>query len=567
MFKSFRFQVALLFGTVAMVLVLAMSVMIDKLLTEHVAEDQGEALQALAQSTGAMLGDGLHERLREIDLLSRSPDLANSIDKARIDAVLDRVQRTRPQYSWIGLASPSGTVLSATGQMLIGKDVRTRPWFGQAQQGPFLGDVHEAKLLATLLPPSQTGEPLRFVDFAAPVKDQQGHLIGVLSAHANWDWVREVIDTLRSRRAKDKGVLIFILNKDGKVIHRPLGQDGLIEPQAGTPLPGDYGVMRWSDGVRYLTATAHPTHADPRIQLGWTIVVRQPETLALHAVSAVRRAMLPMSATAALLAMLLSWSMATRLSTPLKRIAQAARRIEQGELDAHLPQSEGSSELRDLSDSLRGMTESLQQHQRELEERVRERTAELQRANADLEILARKDGLTGLFNRRAAEDRMQEEASRHRRNEKPLCLVMADIDHFKHINDEFGHAAGDEALRAVAHYLDRHCRGTDFIARFGGEEFLLLLPETPLPGALQLTDKLRAGIAEMSVPGVGRVTISMGVAQSTQANRIPMADLLKAADEALYNAKAAGRNRVMAFDAAPEAEAALAAPVAANQSA
>jgi diguanylate cyclase len=548
MFKSFRLQVALLFGIVAMVLVLAMSVMIDKLIVEHVAEDQGEALQALAHSTGALLGDGLHERLREIDLLSRSPDVTNNgTDKARIDAVLDRVQRSRPQYSWIGLAVPGGSVMSATGNLLIGKDVHTRPWFEHAQQAPYLGDVHEAKLLAKLLPPSQTGEPLRFVDFAAPVKDPQGALIGVLGAHANWDWVREVVDTLRSRRAKDKGVLVFILNKEGKIIHRPLGQEGQTEPAHGRPLPPDHGIVAWSDGVRYLTATAHVDHPDPRIQLGWTIVVRQPEALAMHAATIVRHTMWIMSATAAVLAMLLSWAMASRLSTPLQRIAQAARRIQQGDFDAHLPQAEGSSELRNLSDSLRGMTDSLQQHQRELEERVRERTAELQRANAELEILARKDGLTGLFNRRAAEDRMQEEASRHRRNEKPMCLVMADIDYFKRINDEFGHAAGDEALKAVAHYLDRHCRGTDFIARFGGEEFLLLLPETPLEGALQLTDKLRAGIAEMNVPGVGRVTISMGVAQSTQAHRVLMPELLKAADEALYSAKAAGRNRVEAF--------------------
>ena len=554
MIRSFRVQLALLFGAVAIVLVLLMSMMIDRLITKHVAQDQGEALQALAHSTGAMLGDGLHERLREIDLLSRSPDVANnSAGKLSIDAVLDRVQRTRPQYSWIGLASPGGTVLSATGQMLLGKDVTQRPWFQHAQQAPYLGDVHEAKLLAKILPPSQTGEPLRFVDFAAPVKDKRGQLIGVLGAHANWDWVREVVDTLRSKRARDKGVLLFIINQEGKIIHRPLGPEGLIEPVRGQPLPVDHGIITWSDGTRYLTATSQVDNADPRVQLGWTIVVRQPETLALQAATVVRQSMLLMGAVAAVLAMLLSWSVAGRLSKPLQRISQAAKRIEEGELDAQLPEAEGSSELRKLSDSLRRMTNSLQRQQQELqtanttlEERVRERTDELQRANAELVILARRDGLTGLFNRRAAEDRMQEEQARHRRNQKAVSLVMVDIDHFKRINDKFGHAAGDDALRCVAHHLDRHSRGTDFIARFGGEEFLLLLPETPLEGAMQVAEKLRQGIADMQVPGVGQVTISMGVAQSTQAHRLDMPDLLKAADEALYEAKASGRNRVLA---------------------
>jgi diguanylate cyclase len=553
MFTSFRVQLTLLFGAVAMTLVLLMSMMIDRLITTHVMEDQGDALQALAHSTSAMLGDGLHERLREIDLLSRSPDVANNSEgKISIDTVLERVQRARPQYSWIGLASPAGTVLSATGQMLIGKDVTSRPWFQHAMQGPYLGDVHEAKLLAKILPPSQSGEPLRFVDFAAPVKDKNGQLIGVLGAHANWEWVRDVVNTLRSTRAKDKGVLVYIINKNGETIHRPLGTEGLVDPAKMQTLPTDHDVLVWPDGIRYLTATAPLHSADPRVQLGWKIVVRQPEALALHAATAARHSMQIMGLVAAALAMLLSWMMANRFSEPLQRISQAAKRIEQGDWNAHLPASTGSSELRNLSDSLRGMTDSLQRHQHDLEvanatleERVKERTDELQRANAELVILARKDGLTGLFNRRAAEDRMQEEAARHRRNQQPVSLVMIDIDHFKRINDRFGHAAGDDALKCVAQYLDRHCRGTDFIARFGGEEFLLLLPETPLEGAMQVADKLRIGIAQTHVPGVGQVTISMGVAQSTPAQSLTMPDLLKAADEALYNAKAAGRNRVV----------------------
>lgn len=555
MLRSFRIQVALLFGAIAMVLVLVLTTMTNKLLVTQVTQDQGEALQALARSTSAMLAEGLHERLREIDLLAASPDITQGgTSPDRIGQVLDRVQRTRPQYSWIGLASVDGIVRVATQSMLIGKDVHERPWFQHAQQSAFVGDVHDAKLLAKMLPPSETGEPQRFVDFAAPVKAPDGKVTGILGAHANWDWVRSVVQTLRSDRVRNKGVLIFVLDAHGKVIHKPLGPEGQIAPLPESPLPADHGIVPWSDGAHYLTATARLNHSDTRTQLGWTIVVRQPEALALRAAFEVRKTMLLIGGVATLLAMSLAWYAAKRLSTPLQRISQAAKRIEAGELNAHLPDADGSSELHDLSDSLRGMTDSLLHHQHALEEanttleeRVRERTDELQRANAELVILARKDALTGLFNRRAAEDRMQEESVRNRRNKRVTSLVMVDIDYFKRVNDEFGHAAGDEALKSVAHCLGRHCRGSDFIARFGGEEFLILLSETPLAGAMHVAEKLRQSVSALQVPGVGQVTISMGVAQSNEDGSGPLQDVLKAADEALYSAKERGRNRVVAY--------------------
>lgn len=552
---GFRTQLALLLGTVVATLVVTILLTTNVLISRKVATDQGEALQALAQSTSAMLSEGLHERMREIELLASSPDVRDHIaDAARITGILNRVQQSHPQYSWLGFATSDGVVRMSAQDILVGKDVGSRPWYQQGQRRAYVGDIHEAKLLAKILGPAANGEPLRFVDFASPVIGPKGQVIGVLGAHENWDWVRGVIATLRSTRAQDKGIEVFVLDHSGNIIQRPDGASGRIEPLDHKLLPLDHGFVNWSDTQPYMTATAPLVHADSRVLLGWTVVVRQPKDMAMHAATTSRHTILVVGLSATALAMLLAWWVAGYLSRPLQRISQAAKQIEAGELSVHLPALASSRELQDVTTSLRSMTDALlhQQHALEeanatLEARVDERTIELQRANDELVMLARKDALTGLFNRRAAEDRMHEESARHRRSGNCLGLLMIDIDFFKRINDQFGHAAGDEALKHVSHCLSLHCRGTDFIARIGGEEFLVLLPETRLPGAMQLADKLRSAVEQLDVPSVGRVSISVGVAEFGR-GPLTIEQTLAHADKALYEAKEAGRNRVVAHD-------------------
>ena len=167
-----------------------------------------------------------------------------------------------------------------------------------------------------------------------------------------------------------------------------------------------------------------------------------------------------------------------------------------------------------------------------------------QRRLALAEQCATTDALTGLPNRRHADEVLERLLAAARRTRRPLAVVLFDLDHFKAINDKFGHSIGDEALRATASATRELLRGSDHAARFGGEEFLLLLPETSADDALIVAEKLRAQIAELEVEGLDReVTASFGVAaypdHEATADR-----LIEAADAALYRAKAAGRNRV-----------------------
>jgi two-component system cell cycle response regulator len=180
----------------------------------------------------------------------------------------------------------------------------------------------------------------------------------------------------------------------------------------------------------------------------------------------------------------------------------------------------------------------------ELKARVRAvlRTKHLQ----DLLIeQARIDPLTELPNRRAFCERLEQEWTRAERYGKALSLIMADIDHFKSLNDAYGHQVGDEALQEVARKIKESCRAVDLPARYGGEEFVIIVPDTPADGAGRLAERCRRAIEGISIQ-IGRsaigLTASFGIADTACAHSAE--SMIRKADEAMYRAKAAGRNRV-----------------------
>ena len=179
---------------------------------------------------------------------------------------------------------------------------------------------------------------------------------------------------------------------------------------------------------------------------------------------------------------------------------------------------------------------------------------ELSRKNQALEIanqkitkLARTDELTGLINRRYFKERYGEAFSLAKRNNLPLSLVMMDLDHFKHVNDTWGHDAGDKVLKTFAAILTDQCRQGELQARFGGEEFIVLLPHTTLKGAVTFAERVRKGIKNLDILENGeKITVSGGAAEMGPDDIGET--LIKRADNALYQAKNQGRNRIVALD-------------------
>jgi diguanylate cyclase (GGDEF)-like protein len=171
----------------------------------------------------------------------------------------------------------------------------------------------------------------------------------------------------------------------------------------------------------------------------------------------------------------------------------------------------------------------------------------LQEQQSQLEHLAREDALTGLANRRRFEERAKEECLRAQRYHHPLSVLLADLDHFKSINDTYGHAFGDAVLKDIGQTLLRHCRTSDLCARHGGEEFAILLPETELIEAYKVAERLCTAVRSMVFPqpsGIMHVTVSFGAASINHERVQTLEELLEQADQALYTAKRNGRDRV-----------------------
>ncbi|MFT4113659.1 diguanylate cyclase [Silvibacterium sp.] len=179
----------------------------------------------------------------------------------------------------------------------------------------------------------------------------------------------------------------------------------------------------------------------------------------------------------------------------------------------------------------------------EIQRRLELSRQRLREANHKLKQLAATDALTGLYNRRAFDLYLRREWRLSARRQKPLGLLAIDLDHFKRINDTYGHADGDRVLKKVAQVLQEQVRGSDVVARLGGEEFAVLLPGTGQEDAAHVAEGLRAAV-EAELCGGHRVTVSIGVAAGTNLARSEECLLLPQADAALYVAKGAGRNRV-----------------------
>jgi diguanylate cyclase (GGDEF)-like protein len=557
-----RIWLGLSYGLLAVALVGVLSVLVERAASDKLEEDIGLRLAGNASALADRMDEGLYERLNDMRTLSLLPGVADpAANQDTLRAMFDMMQLTYRDYAWIGIADARGTVQVASRGLLEGADVSARPWFAAGLREPYVGDIHEAVMLQKLI--RQPGDdPLRLIDVAAPVHDDFGVPVGVMGAHLSWQWAETLRQELLGSLVARDPVEVFVLNTEGKVVLGPEEwRDQAPDITSGRQVreaPAGFVLETWPDGRQYLTGYAMTRGRTLFDSLGWAVLVRKDAELAFAPVAELRRQIWLVSGALTLAFLLVAFVLARQIGRPLQALASTARRLQAGDPDARFPPERGYREARELTGALRGLVDELTAHERELtaltqqlEQRVRERTVELSEANAQLEVLAMTDALTGLANRRHFGDQLAREVARCGEKGKPLALVTMDIDHFKAINDSHGHPAGDAVLRRVAMLLEENVRGGDLLARVGGEEFAVLAIEAPASEATQLAERLRACIENAGPIAVGRtavpVTISVGVAVlwGRQGDLLKAPErLLAAADDALYRAKRNGRNRV-----------------------
>ena len=463
---------------------------------------------------------------------------------------LEQLQESYSDYSWIGFARPDGTVLASTQGLLEGASVAKRPWFIKGLKGPTVEDVHEAQLLAKLLGPRPLGEPFQFVDIAFPVHSETGNILGVLAAHLSWDFAAALRQSLMTTVDPDNGLELMILARDGTpLLGREAGSppftaerlEELRQLKSGT-------FIEDSNPTRRLAAFAVVNSGADYPGLGWLVVASLPAAIALAPVHRLVEIIALLGLAAAVLGIGLAMIIAGRIAKPLQALTEEADKLGRGTDTLMLSRHSGSIEVEHLSTALRSLLRrvglaEMRTHEAEL--RATEGAEQYAHDIRLLRRMAETDSLTDLLNRRAFLSIATDAFDYFRRYGRPIAMLVIDLDHFKSVNDSHGHRAGDVVIKRVGELIEENLRTTDKAARFGGEEFVVLLREVDEAGAQTFAKRLRASIAAENIE-VGQasivITASIGVSLADESDR-DVQDTIERADRGLYMAKSTGRNR------------------------
>lgn len=478
-------------------------------------------------------------------------------DPAALRSSLEALQHSF-DFAWIGFADVNGNVVAATGGMLQGKSVAARPWFKQGLERVAVGDVHEALLLASLLMQRANNEPYRFVDIAVPVRDAGGKLLGVLGGHLDWNWATSLIKDVEANDGNADATL-SIISKDGMTLVGPqketIRYSG--DDLAAILKAGDGTFRETRDGQQMLTAFHVGSGYRDYQGLNWIVTASQPASVALKAAIASAQMILAIGAATALIALSLAVLVSRRIAAPIIAFTQEADRIGRAHGPTMLARQSGSAEVVQLSRALRSLLRRIglaEERTKEAELRATENAMQLQEDMLKLRHLADTDFMTGLMNRRSFLAVADDTVAYCRRYKRNMATLMIDIDHFKKINDTHGHAAGDDAIKRVAEIVSQSIRTTDKAARFGGEEFVVLLREIDQETAILLADRIRTSIESARVTHenlVFPITVSVGLALFDESDR-DVQDIIERADQGLYVAKKTGRNRIFLMPAEDE---------------
>ncbi|WP_152224334.1 diguanylate cyclase [Pseudomonas sp. SCB32] len=473
----------------------------------HSALEANSAYAAkVASGIGEFLGSAQRHLRYSTTVLSRHMD-----DPTLIRAEAMRLQAQDSYFNSITVVDAYGQVLQAYPDALqiVGTTLRSE---GVAQA------LKERRPLVSQAYESMAGNLVVFI--SQPIFSPSGEFLGVVGGSV-YILKQSVLHSIISSHFQHDGTFAFVADGNRRLLFHPapprlgavIGKSASVD----AALRGESGAKPIVNfqGISMISGYA------PVPEANWAVVAQQPRELTLAPLHRLMIAMLIDIIPASLIGLVMIWLGTLLITRPLRQLAQGAN---------HLAAAETTGQLRDVK--------AWYAEAAAIRQALLTGVQLLQQKLGQLSHEAQSDPLTGLANRRALDaalELLQE-------TQRPYSVLALDIDHFKRVNDTFGHDAGDEALKQVAATLKQHSRGEDLACRSGGEEFILLLPDTALDIAGGIAERIRQAIEVTEVPGVGFLTISIGVAYG---GGEPDA-MLKRADERLYQAKQTGRNRVVA---------------------
>ncbi|HDS1696759.1 MULTISPECIES: sensor domain-containing diguanylate cyclase [unclassified Pseudomonas] len=472
----------------------------------------GNALDA-NRAYALRIATGVEEVLSsDLDRLGYSATIVAErfTDQQQLELEVRRLLGQDESFNSVLIANADGTIVASAPELLHlnGQALQKREPLQRRQ--PMISNAFE----------SLSGNLVVFVSY--PVFDVQGQYLGLVGGTlrlAQENSLRALMDL----NHRQNGAYVFLVDSQRRVLYHPdprqigriIKQDKIVDAALSQAL----GSIRAVDGQGNEMLAGHAMISSSH----WGIVSTQPmagiqDSLCTSALK-VAKGIIPLG----LLGLLLIWWLGIRLSRPLSRLADSAKRLD-------LPESYERISMIPVD-----YAESWQ-----LRRALLLSASLLQEKIGTLNRQAQTDALTGLANRRA----MQDALAVWLETKNSIAVISLDIDHFKRVNDTYGHAVGDETLSAVAALMKQNARPSDLLCRTGGEEFVVLLPESSIAAATALAERLRLSIASADLETVGHITVSLGVALWRPGDS--MAEVFDKADQLLYRAKQQGRNQVVA---------------------
>jgi diguanylate cyclase (GGDEF)-like protein len=447
----------------------------------------------------------------------------------RVKEYLQSVREKFTDYRELVLVSMIGDPLATSS---FGAPAVNLPsqWFKQLQGGgAIIGDPYWDPTLKT-----------RVITLAEVIQSSDNRRLGILAAKID---VASIMAILK-RKAAEGVDEIYLTDKKGRLI---VSSTSFV----GNPPESIFATTLLSTATDLAQApTEYSSFRDQSVlglgtmipSTGWALVAEMEKTGAYADIMQLRTITLMIVGTLLLAMGALAYFLGHTIVRPLKRLSDDAGKVASGDLNVDIP-VHGNNEVSYLTQVFNHMVSSLRRGRAEISQ-AHEALIE---KNSELHQLSITDGLTNMFNRKHLMDLFDMEMSRARRYRISFSVLIADIDHFKKINDTYGHLAGDAVLRSIADTLRHVVRECDHVGRYGGEEFLIILPSSDATGAIKMAQRIREQISQVSFYNDGNeisITISVGVAQCNDGED-SVAAILGRADSALYQAKASGRNQVI----------------------